>query len=205
MKVYLVVLSPGTSQGKFIPVMRFPFLIGRDPACQLRPGSRLVSSRHCILLVRDGRLFVEDLNSTNGTLVDGTPVRGEQALYGGEILTIGRLDFRVTIEQRISVSNPTPMPEVPAPTQTSEDEAASILLLLGRDEEPASGGVESGTEGTAEGSTVIDPARTEESSGDHNSEDHPLPSEGAEAKTDTAGAADAILLKYRRRPRKKGG
>jgi pSer/pThr/pTyr-binding forkhead associated (FHA) protein len=202
MKVYLVVLTPGKSQGKFIPVTRFPFLIGRDPACQLRPGSRLVSSRHCVLFLRDGRLIVEDLNSTNGTLVDEKPVRGEQALHGGELLTIGRLVFGVNIENSISVSDPTPMPGMPAPTHASEDEAAAILLLLGRDEEQPSKSVEFGPEDVSDSTIEIVPAQTEESSGNPKSKDQPQPPEGANANTDTAGAADAILLKYRRRPRK---
>jgi pSer/pThr/pTyr-binding forkhead associated (FHA) protein len=174
MKVYLVVLSPGKSQGKTIPVTRLPFLIGRDPSCQLRPGSRLVSGRHCALLLRDGQLFVEDLNSTNGTSVDGDPVRGEQAIHGGERLAIGRLLFGVTIERRISVNDPTPMPGMPAPPDASEDEAASILLFMGRDEKPPSGGVEFSAEDMADGTIETELVETQESSGDHRSKDHPV-------------------------------
>jgi pSer/pThr/pTyr-binding forkhead associated (FHA) protein len=202
MKVYLVVLSPGKSQGKNIPVTRFPFLIGRDPSCQLRPSSGLVSGRHCALLLRDGRVFVEDLKSTNGTLVDGSPVRGEQAILGGALLAIGPLLFCVTIERRISVNDSTPMPGMPAPPDVSEDEAASILLFLGRDEKPPSGGVEFGAEDMADGTVETEVVETQKSSGDHRSKDHPPSSERAKADTDTATTADAILLQYRRRSRK---
>jgi predicted component of type VI protein secretion system len=153
-------------------------------------------------LVRDGRLFVEDLSSTNGTLVDGNPVHGEQPLHGGERLEIGRLLFGVTIERRISVSDPTPMPGMPAPTQASEDEAASILLLLGQDEEQASRGLEFRPEDMADSTVEMDPAEMEQSTGEDKSKDCPLPSEEGKSNSDTANVADAILLKYRRRPRK---
>jgi pSer/pThr/pTyr-binding forkhead associated (FHA) protein len=200
MKVYLVVLSPGKSQGKTIPVTRFPFLIGRDPSCHLRPGSGLVSGRHCALLLREGRVFVEDLNSTNGTLVDGDPVRGEKAILGGELLAIGPLRFGVTIERRISVNDPRPMPGTPVQPDVSEEEAASILLFLGRDEKPPSGGMEFSAEDMADGTVETSVVETQELSGDQKSEDHPPSSE--RSKADTATTADAILLKYRRRPRK---
>ena len=46
------------------------FLIGRDEQCQLRPASQAISKLHCGVLVRDGKIYVKDFGSTNGTTVD---------------------------------------------------------------------------------------------------------------------------------------
>lgn len=56
----------------------------------------LVSRRHCRLVAHpDGRLEVEDLESTNGTFVNGRRILRER-LEPGDRLTIGRVDFWVT-------------------------------------------------------------------------------------------------------------
>jgi predicted component of type VI protein secretion system len=207
LNVRLVVLSAGKSQGKAIPVTRFPFLIGRDPACQLRPGSGLVSGRHCALLLREGRLSVRDLNSTNGTLLDGEALREERQLKGGERIQVGPLVFGVTIERLVSVSDPTPLPgmESPgAPEPAEDDEAASILLFLARDDKSPSGGVEFGPDDVAETDTDLgsppDGGTKEIKKLDDNSKGQPTPS--SSKTSDTATAADAILKQYLRRPRK---
>src|SRR5438552_18095186 len=81
MKLSLVVLTPGKMEGKAIPITVPQFVIGRDPQCNLRPASALVSKRHCVLTVRDTRIFVRDFDSTNGTRINDRPVKGEQELY----------------------------------------------------------------------------------------------------------------------------
>jgi pSer/pThr/pTyr-binding forkhead associated (FHA) protein len=208
LNVRLVVLSAGKSQGKAIPVTRFPFLIGRDPACQLRPGSGLVSGRHCALLVREGRLFVRDLNSTNGTLLDGVALRDERQLKGGERIEVGPLVFGVTIERLVSVSDPTPLPgmESPSAPETADDEAASILLFLARDDNSSSGGIEFGPDDVAENETDLgSPAdggtkEIKKLDGDDKSKDRPAPPD--KKRGDTSTVADALLKQYLRRPRK---
>jgi pSer/pThr/pTyr-binding forkhead associated (FHA) protein len=66
----LVVVTPGKQQGQVIPIAGPTFLIGRDPKCQLRPASAQIRTYHCALQVRDGKAFVRDLKSTNGTFVN---------------------------------------------------------------------------------------------------------------------------------------
>ena len=73
MKVTLVVAS-GVHEGKVIQLTSPQFLIGRDAQCHLRPASQAISKRHCGLFVRDGKVYVKDLGSTNGTTVNGNKV-----------------------------------------------------------------------------------------------------------------------------------
>jgi len=112
MKVTLVVAS-GVHKGKPIPIPGPQFLIGRDPECQLRPASQAVSKRHCLLVVRSGRVFVKDFGSTNGTFLNNEPITPEavREVKAGDRLQVGPLDFTV----QIVASGPpdqTPLPDV---------------------------------------------------------------------------------------------
>jgi len=70
--------------------------VGRQQGCQIRIGSSQVSRKHCELFEKQGQLFVKDLNSSNGTFVNGQKVQGgQQTLEPGNVLLIGGVSFRV--------------------------------------------------------------------------------------------------------------
>ena len=83
----------GENKGRVIPVTRASFWIGRDRACQFRPDSLVVSRIHCCLKVYGRRLFVMACRTTNGTLVNGRALEGEQELQAGDHLNVGPLGF----------------------------------------------------------------------------------------------------------------
>lgn len=56
-----------------------------------------VSARHCRISERDGKFYVEDLHSSNGTLINGIPLQEEMELYSESTLTLGRLEIKVQI------------------------------------------------------------------------------------------------------------
>ena len=59
------------------PDPQFPelsWIIGRAPDCDLVVAEPTVSSRHCRLILRGGRYFVEDLHTSNGVYVDGVRI-----------------------------------------------------------------------------------------------------------------------------------
>jgi predicted component of type VI protein secretion system len=205
MKLSLVVLTPGKMEGKAIPITLSQFLIGRDPQCQLRPASALISKRHCAVLVKGNRAFLRDFDSTNGTFVNEQPVRGERELRNDDRLKIGPLDFRVALEATLPVSKPTP---VPASSPATEDEAAAAMLLSLQDDAPAPGTPGVDSEGIPTGSTVMERV---ELPGDAEAKGQPDSTERAgganraaaakAAQGNTSSAAKAILEKYMRRPR----
>lgn len=72
--------------------------IGRDAANVLAISDPSVSRRHCVIR-RDGNDFkVSDLESRNGTLVNGSPVR-EQVLRHGDQLSVGDSLFVFLIQE----------------------------------------------------------------------------------------------------------
>lgn len=99
MKVKLKVLS-GSHAGKEISVGSEKFLIGRSDQCQLRPKSESVSRRHCILVVRDNKVLVQDLKSRNGTSVNDKllPTDRAKVLKHGDVLKVGKLTFEMVID-----------------------------------------------------------------------------------------------------------
>ncbi|MEO1524934.1 MAG: FHA domain-containing protein [Planctomycetota bacterium] len=99
MQVKLKVLT-GSHEGTEIPVAGDKFLIGRSESCQLRPKSDSISRKHCILVVRDGRVLIQDLKSRNGTYVNEKklPVDRAKVLNAGDHLKIGKLAFELLIE-----------------------------------------------------------------------------------------------------------
>jgi predicted component of type VI protein secretion system len=111
MKVSLVVAS-GVHQGKAIPIVTPQFLIGRDPECQLRPASQAVSKQHCAVLIRDGRVFVRDMGSTNGTVLNDATLKDEEReARPNDTLKVGPLDFTLRIEPTPATADGTPLPE----------------------------------------------------------------------------------------------
>ena len=70
-------------------------LLGRAPDAALHFASRRVSSRHATLRVEGDRLFLRDLNSTNGTAVDGEPLlpdRGEVEVAAGTCFAVADIE-----------------------------------------------------------------------------------------------------------------
>ena len=90
----LVILSEGLT-GKAHELAVDKTTIGRvdDSTFPIPEGS--VSSHHCEILLRGGEVIVHDLNSTNGTFVNGHQVTGEAPLKGGQILRLGQVEMRL--------------------------------------------------------------------------------------------------------------
>ena len=213
MKLNLVVLSEGKAAGHVIPIKLPQFIIGRDAQCHLRPASPVISKRHCALISRNGKVFVRDFDSTNGTFVNDVPVKGERELSHQDKLKAGPLLFEVRIEATPAVNKPTPLPankaaagkapaEKPAPENAppgggEDDESVAAMLLALQDDGPSSGS--SGIPEVPEGSTVMEimTPKLPEEGGDKGK----LPAGKPAPKENTSSAAKAILEKYMRRPR----
>ncbi|QDT02701.1 FHA domain protein [Rubripirellula lacrimiformis] len=105
MQVKLKVLT-GSHEGKEIAVSSEKFLVGRSEVCQLRPKSESVSRKHCIIVLKDNRVLVQDLKSRNGTFVNDKrlPVDKAKVLKGGDELRIGKLLFEVVIEHGLQAA-----------------------------------------------------------------------------------------------------
>ena len=201
MKLSLTVLSAGKSAGKAIPITLSQFIIGRDPQCNLRPASPMISKRHCALLVKGGKAFIRDFDSTNGTFVNDSQVKGEREIKNDDILKVGPLEFKVVLEITTPINKPTPAP-VPVKTGAESDDDVAAMLLSLQDDSAPDGNLSQ--EDIPSGSTVMDimpgtppDTKEEETKGAKKEEKKEAPKPPA----NTSLAAKAILEKYTRRSR----
>jgi pSer/pThr/pTyr-binding forkhead associated (FHA) protein len=108
----LVVLSEGLA-GQTHELKVDTTTVGRveDNAFQIPEPS--VSSHHCEIIRRGSDVVIKDLNSTNGTFINGQQVTGEAVLKPGQILRLGQIELR--LEDGAPASAAASAPKAPAP------------------------------------------------------------------------------------------
>lgn len=70
--------------------------IGRRNTNDLIISDKAVSGNHCDLTFVDGKVYIEDMNSTNGTFIDGERISRKE-LKNGDIIILGKMSFKVNI------------------------------------------------------------------------------------------------------------
>jgi FHA domain len=88
--------SPSLEEGGAFPLNSAPVTVGRGGQNDLvLTGDEFASARHARIEVRADGVWVQDLESTNGTYVNGSRVAGAQRLDAGDVLRVGETDLRV--------------------------------------------------------------------------------------------------------------
>jgi hypothetical protein len=72
-----------------------PVVVGRSPGADIVIGASFVSGRHARFTRMGDALLVEDLGSTNGTMVNGETTSGLLRLDPGDLVSIGDVTLRV--------------------------------------------------------------------------------------------------------------
>lgn len=114
MHLFLELLKDGKPKQRIV-VKDGESYIGRADDCKIRIPSSNVSRKHCKLTLKDKLAFVVDLQSVNGTFVNGEKISKSTVLREGDILLIGPISFRVMIPTTVSSSID---PQKPAKKQT---------------------------------------------------------------------------------------
>jgi Nif-specific regulatory protein len=90
----------GPAKDSTIPLPEGEAALGRDPANAVFVADTSVSRKHCLLRKdEDGRFQIKDLDSRNGTLVNGRPVKEQWLRHGDEIAT-GDSVFLFLVEEQ---------------------------------------------------------------------------------------------------------
>lgn len=97
-------LLQGTGKSKehdqqSILVYPLPFTVGRRPGCSLQLNYKTISGDHAELAVENDQLWVSDLNSTNGTYVNGRRIEEPTPLREEDLLQFADMAFRVKSEK----------------------------------------------------------------------------------------------------------
>jgi peroxiredoxin len=96
----LVAIDPSAGEPLEFVLLKAEVSLGSDETNDFAINSGSVSRRHAIIRSRAGRYEVTDLNSTNGTFVNGQRVKGSIELERGDELRIGGVRFVVAAPNR---------------------------------------------------------------------------------------------------------
>lgn len=72
-------------------------VIGRSVGDILLPGDRFISSKHCELTYHAGILYVQDLNSANGTFYEEQKLERRTAVRNGGIIKVGETELKLEV------------------------------------------------------------------------------------------------------------
>jgi DNA-binding NtrC family response regulator len=87
-----LVVSRGPDSGKRVLVDKDSFVIGKDSSCDLFFPDPTVSRRHMEIEKRGDIFLIRDLESTNGTMIDGTRIK-EAYLAPGSVVRAGNVEM----------------------------------------------------------------------------------------------------------------
>lgn len=95
----LVVTSAGQTGipvGKIFPLSPVT-IIGRSTETEIALNDSFLSNEHARLELREAVWWLEDLNSTNGTFLNGFEVRGSTELHPGDVVRVGRVELKLVV------------------------------------------------------------------------------------------------------------
>ena len=119
----------GQLAGRRFAVSETGVRLGRSSSCEISISDPSLSRNHCLFELREGALWVTDLASANGTLVNGKEVGSDSVrLAPGDVVTTGDTELRVVEE---------------TDGETGAGEAPPVDLGLGREEDAAVDGAAS--------------------------------------------------------------
>lgn len=129
-KPHLLEIQTGRHKGRNIRLTDPETIIGRADDAKIRVSSDDVSRHHCLLIAREDDVLVRDLESQNGTFVNGRPIDGDVILQPGGSISVGPMVLRLCGGSEDSSSDDVEI-TVKSPAQVdeslSDDDIASWL------------------------------------------------------------------------------
>ncbi len=122
----IVTLDGGTAES--VPLLKERTTLGRRPYNDIVINHLTVSGEHAVFKMTGNGVVLEDLNSTNGTYVDGVCIR-QHTLKDGQVIDVGicRMTYVDDGRDPVSVPSGTPDEAEPAPRK---DEPVAVLQVV---------------------------------------------------------------------------
>jgi transcriptional regulator with GAF, ATPase, and Fis domain/pSer/pThr/pTyr-binding forkhead associated (FHA) protein len=115
-----IVTFSGTKKGMIVRLSEGETTIGRDPTSGLCLSEEVVSRKHCAIQADGGTYRILDFNSSNGTFVNGIPVRSK-ILQHGDRICVGYTELVFLVEAD----------EALMPAAEPEDKGRTLILSPG--------------------------------------------------------------------------
>ena len=119
----------GPKAGQEIFLQKGFFVLGREPECEISIPSTGISKKHAQINVKDSQLVIEDLNSSNGTFIEGKQIKKEVLKHGDRVVlsdVIVEVNKKTALVQEPAFS---PMLSVSSlPADSSQGESAENVI-----------------------------------------------------------------------------
>lgn len=120
----------GPDRGKRLSFERYPAVVGRSGDSATRLSDPLTSRQHAQFTFAHGRLYVQDLNSKNGTFVHNQRIDSPTPLAVGDVVAIGNTRLQVVravAREEMPTNRP---PRAPAKRSSSVVPVVLVISLL---------------------------------------------------------------------------
>ena len=119
--------------------------VGRSQTAGVYLDDKTLSREHTQFFVQSGRLFVKDLESKNGTYLNGALIKGDQPLKHGDRVKVGTATFTVLLEAgdampAVSAPLAAPAPSRPATHHPPANRGAATVTAPAERVRPKLGG-----------------------------------------------------------------
>src|SRR6478672_12695423 len=104
-RIYLLVLQ-GDSSWIFPLPQTGVIAIGRTPDADLELTDETASRQHARIMTAGGQVRLVDLDSHNGTFVNGERIEGTRVLFSGDVVTLGELTLILHAEPAVRAPRP---------------------------------------------------------------------------------------------------
>ncbi|MBF0405588.1 MAG: FHA domain-containing protein [Nitrospirae bacterium] len=93
-----LIVENGPYKGQRYEITEIETFIGSDDTNGISlPEDAAISRRHAKIRSVGGRYVLTDLKTTNGTLVNGTPITSQCSIVSGDLITIGETEIKVRL------------------------------------------------------------------------------------------------------------
>lgn len=97
-----------TSQSsRKVSLSQFPFRVGRLPEAHCCLSDPTISKAHAEFFEEHAQLMVRDLNSTNGTFINGERIKGEFPVQEGDLIQFANIVFKLSRERTTGATRQT--------------------------------------------------------------------------------------------------
>lgn len=137
--MFTLTIETGKHKGRRLRLSPGELVIGRDEGSGIRVASGEVSRRHCVFVTNESAVVLRDLESRNGTFVNGVAISGDRQLKADDVIVVGPLGFRFhtpTASAKGASKGTNPKRSGMSESALSDDDIAS---WLSDEEEPSTG------------------------------------------------------------------
>ena len=118
-----LVINPGTKDSRVFDLAPGVYRVGRSAGNEIRIADPSISNSHAQVLVRGSEVAIRDAGSTNGTFINGVPVK-QAALQPGQALRLGWVEMTIMADAVATAATLVAGMPIPHPIAAEALEAA---------------------------------------------------------------------------------